>query len=417
MQEVNLRLSDHHVALVCDYSLEYLGGAQSAFLDQARLLEDAGARVTIIAPAPTETHGHPQSGTGFTTDRLEIKARFVLPGVDLPVIRHTPDLVASLRDAFDSRGITVLHVHSEFGLSSAAIDAAKQLNLPVAHTVHTFFWQVKLPRLLSAAAASATRLFMRWLRSSPPAHTTLAPSPLDSTLRATTLATAQRADVVISPSAHQAVKLREACLSHVVVIPNAVATLPDAAAPLARIEGPLRIAWIGRLVPEKRILPFVEAIKLATQQLDESQLHVDIVGDGAQATAARELAQGVDSIRFHGRLDREHTRAVMRDSHLVALTSFGFDNQPVTVVEAFSESRSVMYVDPALTEGLAAGGILTPSPEVDGMAETIVQLARSPERVVEASVRAHEAGAVFSPANHLELLASAYSEAQQLKNR
>ena len=38
------------IALVCDYSLEYLGGAQSAFLDQVRIMRERGHAVTVIAP-------------------------------------------------------------------------------------------------------------------------------------------------------------------------------------------------------------------------------------------------------------------------------------------------------------------------------------------------------------------------------
>src|SRR5690606_22517772 len=102
----------------------------------------------------------------------------------------------------------------------------------------------------------------------------------------------------------------------------------------------------------------------------------------------------------------------MQHAHLVALTSHGFDNQPVVVVEAFSEARSVLYVDPALREGLAEGGILAPSPDPAGIATVLVQLAQNPARVVEASARAQAAAATFDPDRHVRLLGEAYAAAR-----
>ncbi len=39
----------HRVAIVCDYLLDYLGGAQTAMLEQARALAAAGHAVIMIA--------------------------------------------------------------------------------------------------------------------------------------------------------------------------------------------------------------------------------------------------------------------------------------------------------------------------------------------------------------------------------
>lgn len=393
------------IALVCDYSLRYLGGAQAAFLDQARILVERGHDVVIVAP-DASAHDSP-------ADTLDIPARVSLPGLDLPVIRNTPELRRRLREEFRARGVEVVHVHSEFGLTAAAIDVAGELRLPTAHTVHTFFWQAPMNRAAARLAAAAARGYARWVRGVAASDTALAPQPLDSALRAITLSTAERVGVVISPSSHQAEKLRDAGLTTVQVIENAVPDAGGSRAPAALegIDGALRVVWVGRLVPEKRILEFIAAVKQAARRLGSERLEVEIIGDGPLQAQAQRLANDDPSIRFLGRLERDDVRDRMRGAHLVALTSYGFDNQPVVVVEAFSEARSVLYVDPALTEGLAAGGVLAPGPDAHSMAETLVALADDPDRVVAASHRAVRAAAAFDPERHAALVIEAYRTA------
>lgn len=393
------------IALVCDYSLRYLGGAQAAFLDQARILAERGHEVVIIAPDAAE-HADP-------AEALSIPARVTIPGLDLPIIRNTATLRERLRAELTARGIDVVHVHSEFGLTAAAIQVAAERGIPSVQTVHTFFWQAPMNRVFSAIAARVVRGYARWLRGFAASDRVLADAPLDSALRGITLSTAERVQLVISPSAHQADKLRDAGVTHVRVIENAVPDMRTDAAALTAIDGPLRIVWVGRLVAEKRILEFVDAVRAAESTLGADRLRVEIIGDGPLHTQAELRAADSPSIGFLGRLGRDEVRERMRQAHLIALSSHGFDNQPVVVVEAFSEARSVLYVDPALREGLAEGGILAPSPDPAGMAEALVALAQHPERVVEASARAKAAAATFHPDRHAERVLQAYADAAQ----
>ncbi|MFF0911898.1 glycosyltransferase family 4 protein [Microbacterium enclense] len=406
---------DLKVALVCDYSLDYLGGAQSAFLDEARILAADGAHVTVVAPRTKASRrsaaAHPATGNPAM---LDVEVRRVLPGLDLPLLRNRPQLRRRLREEFTARGIQVVHVHSEFGLTAAAIDVARELGLPVVHTVHTFFWQARMPAVFEPIAALITRTFARCVRSHPVSGTALAPSATDSALRGMTLSTAERADVVVSPSAHQADRLRAAGVHRVAVIPNAA---PEAtqAEPLTSVDGPVRLIWVGRLAPEKRVLEFVRAARTAQALLRPGALSIEIIGDGPLRGAVEDAADPAGpeprpDILVTGRLSRDEVRARVRRAHLVALTSLGFDNQPVVVVEAFTEARSVVYVDADLREGLSEGGILVPS-DVPGMAEALVRLVRQPSDIVDASRRAHRAAAVFSPAHHVELLRRVYADA------
>ncbi|WP_438353572.1 glycosyltransferase family 4 protein [Microbacterium sp. CJ88] len=408
------------IALVCDYSLEYLGGAQSAFLDEARILREHGHEVTIVAPRVTRGRTVAAAGSSPVPEGIDsilVPARWTMPVVDLPLVRNSSAVRRRLGEAFAARSIEVVHLHSEFGLTAASSQVAVECGIPLVQTVHTFFWQAGLGPTASRLASAAARLFARLVRGFPASRRRLADSAVDSALRGITLSTAERVQTVISPSAHQAARLREAGLRHVMVIENATPDGGAAGHALTAIEPPLRVAWIGRLTPEKRILEFVDAVTGAQEVLGPGALHAEVIGDGPQreaVEAAVSAAGGAAGIELLGRVPRERVRERMRAAHLVALTSFGFDNQPVTVVEALNEARAVLYVDPNLQEGLAVGGVLTESEGVDGIRDALVMLARDLDLVVARSAEAQRAASQFSPQRHVALLEQAYDDARRL---
>jgi glycosyltransferase involved in cell wall biosynthesis len=400
------------VALVCDYSLDYLGGAQSAFLDEARLLRDRGHEVVVVAPASRRPDG---GALGRWQDEggdvIAVRAWATLPGVQLPVIRNGRGLRARLSREFAGRGIDVVHVHSEFGLSAAAIAVARARGIRTVQTVHTFFWHADIPRGVGRLVAASIGAFGRWLRGFPTTRVELAPGPVDSALRNLTLSLALRVDVVVSPSAHQAERLRDAGVCAVRVVPNAVTPGPvgdHPAEPLTDAGPPLRILWVGRLVPEKRLIEWIDAVVRTDAAVSRGSFEVEIVGEGPLRALAEQRA-GAAPVRFLGRLPREAVQERMRAAHLVALTSFGFDNQPVTIVEALEARRGIFYVDPALTEGTELSGIRASGPGVRAMSELLTTLVRDPRPVLEASARAAEAAQEFDPVLHVARITAAYA--------
>lgn len=390
------------IALVCDYSLDYLGGAQTAFLAEAAALAEGGHSVVVVSPSHRAS---PAGGALFE----RIRARATIPGLGLPLIRNTGRLRDDLRALFEGHAIDVVHVHSEFGLVAAAIDVADSLELPVVHTVHTFFWQTHLPRAAQAVAAGAIRGFQRFITGHPALVAQPARARADAAMCAMTLATAHRARVVVSPSRHQRDRLVAAGLDHVVALPNTIVTTgrKRGEPPLA-VGAPLRLVWIGRCVREKRLAEFLAACRAALSALPPGALEVEIVGDGPLLAAARSATTGTPQIVFSGRVDGAGVVRALQRAHLVALTSSGFDNQPMTVIEAVYAARGVLYVDPALTEGLDRAGVLCASDSVADMTATIVRLAENPHLVVEAGKRAAPAFDVFSPAAHERLLDAVY---------
>ncbi|MDX2377960.1 glycosyltransferase family 4 protein [Microbacterium sp. LRZ72] len=401
------------IALVCDYSLDYMGGAQSAFLDEAMLLRERGHRVVLVVPfvrpgivpvGPWREEWLARGG-----DIVPVPAATTLPGIGLPVIRNSAGLRRRLGAELAVRGVDVVHVHSEFGLTAAVVSAARRAGIGTVQTVHTFFWRAPIWRPLEGLAARVVGGFVRWLRAFPTPRQPLAPQALESALRNMTLSMAVRVDAVISPSAHQAERLEAAGLSGVRIVPNAVAAADGSPPALTSVSAPLRIVWVGRLAPEKRLREWIDAVATASALLPPGALDVEVIGEGpARSEAEARARETTAPIRFTGRLSRGEVQERMRAAHLVALTSFGFDNQPVTIVEALHARRGVLYVDPSLTEGVDVAGLRAETPDVAGMADLLVRLARDPAPVVAASSRAEEGARAFDPDVHVERLLAVY---------
>lgn len=388
------------IALVCDYSLDYLGGAQTAFLQQAQILAEAGHEVAIIAP---RTRMRLPDGVRDAT----VPSRLTIPVVRLPLLRNT----ARLRGQIESsvRDADIVHTHSEFGLSAAATSLAHAHETPVVHTVHTFYWRTGLRGVAQRPVAGILRRFTRWLtgRIRPAQNGRTA---ADDTLRDATLAACQDATVTVSPSQHQRDDLVAAGAGRVEVVVNSLSTSTPSA-PMTTEPASLRVAWVGRLAPEKRVLTFVTAVVEGLKELEPGRLSVVIVGDGPQTAAARRLARGNDSITFTGRLPHAEVQQVIAESGIVALTSSGFDNQPMTVVEALAAARGVLYVDAALRHELADAGLLCRSDDATAIAAELVALAHEPRRIVELSARAHAAFDQFSAQRFAAAMGDVYRAA------
>jgi glycosyltransferase involved in cell wall biosynthesis len=115
-------------------------------------------------------------------------------------------------------------------------------------------------------------------------------------------------------------------------------------------------------------------------------------------------------VEFLGRQDHDRVPELLAEAHLVALTSYGFDNQPMTVVEAATAARGVLYCDPALSEGLVGPGIQVPPAEAE-LSAALVELVEHPDRVVTASRATEGARAEFAPQTHARRMLALYEAA------
>jgi glycosyltransferase involved in cell wall biosynthesis len=384
------------IAIVSDYFLDYIGGAQSSIFEQKAALEEAGHEVFLIA--------HTRKGSGPVD--LAVKPAFTIPGVQLAVSYNRPALVALLTDFFDAHRVDVVHLQTEFGLAHAAIAAARLQVIPVVHTVHTFYWQS------AGFGPTLVAPIMRWMLQSATDHRfavqAITGRPSDDLLRTLTAETARLVDLVISPSEHQGSDLAAAGVeTPIVIVPNPIARSPRPATVLAD-DAPPRFLWVARCEPEKRPLVFAEAVFSA---LERCVFEVDFVGDGSQLDELRKVTAGVIGIRVHGNLGHDEVLQLIDDSSVVVLTSNGFDNQPMTIAESVSRYRGVLFCDPKLREGLGSSGYLSADPSAAALGDAIVELVTTTGALQALSRGAMDDAVIFSAATYVTRVMAAYAQA------
>ncbi len=367
-----------HVVMFADQHLESLGGAQVSMRLQKRFLERAGHVVTVVAP------------------RLHREAPEDPAYLDLPSVPITPDREYALTwpgvrtDRFlDAQmsarlPVDVVHVQADFWGAFVGHRYAARHGLPVVHTMHnrvdvgieaTTPFPGLVLRVLNAWARRALPredgAVGRARRSAPnaedrdpsfreeregPGSVAVSARPPDGWAFLHQLARLSRA--VTAPSSHFARRLEANGVAGAVdVIWNGIADdVLDAvrnAETSTRRPGPPRFIWLGRMSPEKRLLPFLEAVTASAVDAE-----VEIVGGGAQLRAARRLVErSAPSARvtFAGRLPYAETLRRLADADAVVQTSIGFETQGMTVFEAASLGTPAVVSDRDIAAELGSG--------------------------------------------------------------
>ncbi|MET0303805.1 MAG: glycosyltransferase family 4 protein, partial [Microbacteriaceae bacterium] len=140
-----------------------------------------------------------------------------------------------------------------------------------------------------------------------------------------------------------------------------------------------RFVWLGRMSPEKRLLPFLEAVAASGIDAD-----VEVIGGGGQLSAARRLVERLRpraSVGFAGRLPYAETLRRIGSADAVVQTSIGFETQGMTIFEAATLGTPSIVSDPDLASELGSGfwavggGVdeppATPDASIEGLAEAL----------------------------------------------
>lgn len=340
------------VLMVCDYSLRYLGGAQTAFIRQAEALAGEGVPVVVLAPDADE----------LTTEGVATIApprRGSIPVLDLPLLGRARDLEPLVASVVRRHRIGAIVVHSEFALAAAALAVGRRLGIPVLHTVHTFFWRAPAALAPFAPVVSRVHTALTGIRGG---DRYTGSHALNNALRTMTLRIAQRADIVLSPSRHQAEALRDAGAGRVEAFSNVAQPL-QVTEPTA--GGPLRLLWVARFAPEKRVDVALDAMRKVVAAIGVDRVHLDVAGG---------THRPVPGVTFHGPVPGERVAELMDAADAALITSLGFDNQPMVALEAFAHGRPVIVSDPVLGGEFGDAALLTPTPDAAGLAELILQL-------------------------------------------
>lgn len=388
-----------HVVMFGDQHAETLGGAQVSVRLQRRFLEKAGHTVTMVAPAMHRPRGRAVSADPSSLDLPSIPITVDREySMTWPGRRTDRTLDAALRRLLDETGrppVDVVHVQADFWGAYIGHRFARRHGLPVVHTMHNrvdvgIEATAPFPKLV-------LRVLNAWQRRALGVVAEAKPVGRDGWAYLRRFA--GRSDAVTAPSSHFAHRLeahgalpegRRGIAPHVEapLAPHAVdviwngidddvldevlastgsatgergsatggsgsATGDSGSATGGRVPGPPRFVWLGRMSPEKRLLPFLEALAASGVEAD-----VEVIGGGGQLRAARRLVAKLRpraTVTFAGRMPYAHTLRRIAAADAVVQTSIGFETQGMTIFEAASLGTPSVVSDPDLAAELGTG--------------------------------------------------------------
>ena len=425
------------IAIFTDVFLGIPGGIPSSIRAQKTALESLGHQVTIFCPGTQQDFENPLSQFGANHDPniiLVPTAKFLVNGAPFSkwtkyVTRFIEQKYPNLAETFD-----LFHVHYEATTSMAGLLLAKKYGIKVIQTMHgreDMAIAINVPHPFKTLAATGINLIHRTTLK-PIAKKSLKPDYQNTEIKnlAPTIARRQMwqmmvrqanlADQVITPSAHFAKKLQLFGVTRPIsVISNGIAdqemtNFTPQVRSYQRSE-PLRILWFSRLSKEKRILPFLESLKLAQGLEPNFRFIFTIIGDGNQMSKVQKFCKkhfDEASIKIFGTIPhQEILQKYTKDQHLSIINSYQFDTQGLTILEAAACNLPVIYADPDMSEIVPNhGGLCAKSPNPCAMTELLLKIYHQPELIQKLSQNLAASEKTYLQSQQIEKLLKLYRQ-------
>lgn len=425
------------IAIFTDVFLGIPGGIPSSIRAQKTALESLGHQVTIFCPGTQQDFENPLSQFGANHDPniiLVPTAKFLVNGAPFSkwtkyVTRFIEQKYPNLAETFD-----LFHVHYEATTSMAGLLLAKKYGIKVIQTMHgreDMAIAINVPHPFKTLAATGINLIHRTTLK-PIAKKSLKPDYQNTEIKnlAPTIARRQMwqmmvrqanlADQIITPSAHFAKKLQLFGVTRPIsVISNGIAdqemtNFTPQVRSYQRSE-PLRILWFSRLSKEKRILPFLESLKLAQELEPNFRFIFTIIGDGNQMSKVQKFCKkhfDEASIKIFGTIPhQEILQKYTKGQHLSIINSYQFDTQGLTILEAAACNLPVIYADPDMSEIVPNhGGLCAKSPNPCAMTELLLKIYHQPELIQKLSQNLAASEKTYLQSQQIEKLLKLYRQ-------
>jgi glycosyltransferase len=429
--------SQLHIAIFTDVFLGIPGGIPSSIRAQKASLEALGHQVTIFCPGTQKDYSNPLNKFGADHDPniiLVPTAKFLVNGAPFSkwtkyVTRFIEKKYPNLAETFD-----LFHVHYEATTSMAGLLLAKKYGIKVIQTMHgreDMAIAINVPHPLKTLAATGINLIHRATLKSitkkspkPDYQNTeiknLAPTIARREMWQMMVRQANLADQVITPSAHFAKKLQLFGVTRPIsVISNGINDQEIANfTPQIRTyqnDEPLRILWFSRLSKEKRILPFLESLRIAQKLKPDFRFIFTIIGDGNQMSKVQKFCKkhfDEASIKILGTIPhQEILQKYTKDQHLSIINSYQFDTQGLTILEAAACNLPVIYADPDMSEIVPNhGGLCAKSPAPRAMAELLLEIYHQPELIQKLNQNLAASEKTYLQSHQIEKLLKLYRQ-------
>ncbi|HKC25215.1 MAG TPA: glycosyltransferase [Thermoanaerobaculia bacterium] len=332
------------------------GGAEKQLVYMARALREAGAGVEVFSLTSGEHHERELVELGVRVTPILGPRAAKLARLTRGLARFRPHVTQSAH--------TYANLYAALAGAAAGSLTLGALRSSLAHTRRGngawTRWHLSMPHGLVANSEAAAAELAR-IRGRRPVY--VVPNAIDGGRRER-LAAEHRvaADSLRSPlnaSLVEADSLRS---------------------PLDSLQEGVNVAFVGRLIPEKRLDLFLDAIALARRE--EPRVRGVVVGDGPTRSAGEEraLALGLvpDGVAFLGRRDDVPALLDAADMLLLCSDEEGFPN---VLLEAMAAGLPVVATPAGDAAAIVRNGEtgFVVSGGAEGLAERAVLLARSPE--------------------------------------
>ena len=379
------------IAIFSDCYLDLTGGIVSTINAQKAALENLGHEVEIFS-------------TGFLKTKRELDALarkniYQVPSCKwffrgLTPVSRRPGIIEKwlLDEHPELKDFDIFYVHYESGCSIAGLRLAKKLKIPSVQVMHGRE-DMGESMIIPFGFRTIVAFFLNWFHSWYVPHKVavarddyLATTTAKAKMWTLMVNHANYADLVLTPSEHFRKKLLHYGVKRPVkVFPNAFpdSKFPDK--PEVKTLGPgeeIRMIWHSRASAEKRIMPFLQALKKLTVDY-----RLDVYGGGGELGKARRFASrnGMNVI-FHGNTDFGKVCEAIKKADLDGLVSYNFDTFGMTLIEAEAYGVPVFFCDPDMREVVPEGSfVLSKNETPAAMAAALEKLANEPGRIREMS--------------------------------
>lgn len=329
----------------------FRGGAEVVYLNTARLLESKGHRSVFFSmhhpqniPCETSCYFLPYVELHTNNNGMMSKLK---TGGRILYFFEAKKLLSQLLDKYP---VDIAHLHNIYHhISPSILHVLKKRKIPVVMTLHDYKMVCASYHLQAfekpCEACYGGKYFMaikkRCVKESL-AKTLLSTSEMY--LHHKALDIYDNVDIFISPSRFLKDKLSEMGFKkEIVCLPNYIDSEKfrglSGDVKRQRDKKENSLVYFGRLSPEKGLLTLIEAAKILYQGNKHNNcVTVKIIGDGPMREELREKVKsdGIDNVRFLGYMKGEDLYREIKNSMAAILPSEWYENNPMSVIEAFA---------------------------------------------------------------------------------
>jgi len=411
----------HVLFVTASYLPESVGGVELHVAGLARALQSQGHRATVFARTGRPGLPHLQTVSecvdGVQVVRLansfEDATRFER------MISH-PGIDEAFERVLERLDPDVVHIHHLTCLSTTIVERCRRRGVPVMMTLHDFWMgcprgqrvtagldlcpTIRLGKCLPCLRELWPHLLGRGRAPDLPAEERdAADLALLEQYHATILATLSSLDAVATPSRfmrdmyadYGVPPERLTVVENGLPLPGPAAPRPRPRRPAARGAGPLRIGYIGSVLPSKGVHLALEAVRLLG---DPAGMRLDIWGEVLPFHNDRNYGERLEALRkgwesaiaLHGRYENADLPAILAGIDVLVVPSIWYEAFGLTIREAFRAGVPVVTANHgALAEAVEDGrsGLLFEAGDARSLAGALRRLADDPDLL--ATLAAH----------------------------